>query len=130
MPGHANLRVTQDASIFASVTALSREAAEQPQNPAAVPPPHRSVDGEAIEQAVAARALQIGLAAAAIRAARGMRRIPGLRRVIVAQSLPVVVPDHGRASAALGPVAAGAVFTGRKRPPVRLRAGQDVVAVG
>src|SRR3954468_17114932 len=59
-----------------------------------------------------------------------MGRIPGLRCVIVAQSLPVVVPDHGRACAALGPVATGAVFTGGKRPSVRLRAGQDVVAVG
>src|SRR4051794_6354163 len=91
---------------------------------------HRSVDGEAVEQAVAARALQIGLAVATIRAARGMRRILGFRSVIVAQSLPVVVPDHCRACAALGPVATGAVFTGGKRSPVRLRAGQDVVAGG
>src|SRR5262245_11674521 len=88
------------------------------------------VDGEAVEQAVAARALQVGLAAAAVRAARGMRRVPGLGCVVVAQSLPVVMTDHRRAGAALRPVAAGAILTGRKRPPVGLRTGQNVVAIG
>src|SRR5262245_32928172 len=89
-----------------------------------------SVDGEAVEQAVAARALQVGLAAAAVRAARGMRRVPGLGCVVVAQSLPVVMTDHRRAGAALRPVAAGAILTGRKRPPVGLRTGQHVVPIG
>src|SRR5262249_61360783 len=82
-----------------------------------------SVSGEAIEQAVAAGALQIGLAAAAVRAARGMRRVPGLGFGVVAQSLPVVMTDHRRAGAALRPVAAGAILAGRERPPVRLRTG-------
>src|SRR5262245_8795089 len=89
-----------------------------------------SVDGEAIEQAVAAGALQVGLAAAAVRAARGMRRIPGLGFGVVAQSLPVVMTDHRRAGAALRPVAAGAILAGRERPPVGLRAGQHVVPIG
>src|SRR5438309_313373 len=86
--------------------------------------------GEAVEQAVAAGALEIVLAAASVRARRGMRRVAGLRRVVVAQALPVVLADHRGALAALGPVAAGAILTGRERGVVGLRAGQDVVHVG
>src|SRR6185436_99275 len=89
----------------------------------------RLLRGEAIEQAGAARALEIVLAAAAIRPARGVRRVPGLRGVVVAESLPVVVADHRRALAALRPVAAGAVLAGRERGAVGLGAGQDVVHV-
>src|SRR5437016_11555757 len=88
-----------------------------------------SVRREAVEQAVAAGALEIVLAAAAVRPSRGMRRVPGLRRVVVAQALPVVMPDHRGALAALGPVAAGAILTGRERGAVGLRSGQDVVHV-
>src|SRR5689334_3116401 len=80
--------------------------------------------GEAIEQAVAPRALEIVLTAAAVRAARGMRRVPGLRCVVVAQALAIVMADHRRALTVLCPVATGAVVAGRKRGPIRLRAGQ------
>src|SRR5262245_13844298 len=92
--------------------------------------PAPSIRGEAVEQAVAAGAAQIGLAAAAVRAARGVRRVPRLRGVVVAQALAVVVADHGGALPALGPVAAGAILARREGAAVRLRAGQHVVAVG
>src|SRR5207245_9742280 len=68
--------------------------------------------GEAVEEAVAAGALEIVLAAAAVGPARGVRRVPGLRRVVVAQALPIVTADHRRPLAALRPVAAGAVTAG------------------
>src|SRR5215470_8656349 len=85
--------------------------------------------GEAIEQAIASGALEIVLTAAAVRAARGVRRVPRLRCVVVAQTLAIVMADHRRALTALCPVATGAVVAARKRGPVRLRAGQDVVHV-
>src|SRR3954454_19793669 len=122
-PAHARLRrfaYAGHGAMRAALAALKPSCGGTAATSCRCPARHRSVDGEAVEQAVAARALQIGLAAAAVRTARGMRRIPGLRSVIVTQSLPVVVPDHCRASTALGPVAAGAVFTGGKRPSVRL----------
>src|SRR5262249_26534168 len=84
---------------------------------------------EAVEEAVASRALEIVLAAAAVGPARGMRRVPRLGGVVVAQPLPVVMADHRRALAALGPVGAGAILAGRERGTVRLRARQDVVRV-
>src|SRR5262245_57612966 len=62
--------------------------------------------GEAVEQTVAARALQVGLAAPAIRSARRVRRIPRQHRRRGVEALAVVVADHGGAGAALGPVAA------------------------
>ena len=83
------------------------------------------VGGEAVEQAGAAGRLQRGGAAAA----RRMRRVPRLRRGVVAQAHAVVVTDHGRAFAALGPVAAGHVLAGGERGAVGLRAGEDVVLV-
>src|SRR6266436_9136036 len=89
----------------------------------------RLLRGEAVEEAVAAGALQITLAAAAVRAARGMRRVPGLRHVVVAQALPVGVADHRRALTALRPVAARAIVAGREGGAVRLGAGEDVVHV-
>src|SRR2546426_431274 len=89
----------------------------------------RLLRGEAVEEAVAAGALQIALAAAAVRAAGGMRRVPGLRHVVVAQALPVGVADHRPALAAVGPVAARAVVAGREGGAVRLGAGEDVVHV-
>src|SRR5215471_3368536 len=97
---------------------------------ASVPPTAQLVRGEAVEQAVAAGASQIVLAAAAVGPARGMRRVPRFRRRIVAQTLAVAVADHRGALGAARPVAAGSVLAGRKRPPVHLRAGQDVVGVG
>src|SRR5262245_27208763 len=68
---------------------------------------HQLVRGEAVEQAVAAGAPQVVLAAAAVGPARGMRRIPRLRRGIVAQTLAVAVADHRGALGAARPVAAG-----------------------
>src|SRR5256712_1236968 len=58
-----------------------------------------------------------------------MRRVPGLRRIVVAKALPVMMADHRRPLAALRPVAAGAILAGRERGAVRLGAGQDVVHV-
>src|SRR2546427_12972982 len=59
---------------------------------------------EPVEEAVAAGGAQRILAAAAPLPARGMRRVPRLRGVVVAQALAVVVPDHRRALAAARPV--------------------------
>src|SRR2546426_3346447 len=89
----------------------------------------RLLRGEAVEQAVAAGTLQIVLTAAPVRSARGMRRVPRLRRIVVAQALPVMVADHRCPLAALRPVAAGTILAGRERGAVRLGAGQDVVHV-
>src|SRR2546426_72034 len=58
-----------------------------------------------------------------------MRRVPGLRHVVVAQALPVGVADHRRALTALRPVAARAIVAGREGGAVRLGAGEDVVHV-
>src|SRR5262249_60604660 len=79
---------------------------------------------------VAAGTPQMALTAAAFRTARGMRRVPGPRRLVVAQALPVVMAEHRRPLAALGPVAAGPILAGRERGAVRLGARQDVVHVG
>src|SRR5262249_47765189 len=76
-------------------------------------PDRRSVCGEAVEQAGAAGRAQVGLAAAAFRAARGMRGVPGLRWLVVAQALAVDVSEHRGALRALGPVAAGAILACR-----------------
>src|ERR1700737_4649144 len=55
-----------------------------------------SVRRETIQQAVAAGALEIGLRAAAIRPARGMRAVPGFRGVIVAEPNAVGVAHDRR----------------------------------
>src|SRR5437764_10946935 len=81
-----------------------------------------SVRREAIEQAVAAGAAQVGLAAAAVVAARGMRGVPGFRLDGVGQAFAVDVAEHGGAAAAAGPVAAGAVLAGAEGGTVHLRA--------
>src|SRR5262249_31016780 len=85
---------------------------------------------QAVEQAVASGASQIVLAAAALGPARGVRRIPRFGRGVVARTPAVDVADHGRALGAARPVAAGSILAGRKRAPVRLRAGQNVVVIG
>src|SRR5215813_5726932 len=85
--------------------------------------------GKAIEEAVAPGALEIILAAAAVRPARGVRRIPRLRRIVVTQTLSIVMTDHRRALTALGPVAARPVLARREGGTIRLRARQDVVHV-
>src|ERR1044072_1510991 len=87
------------------------------------------VRGEAVDQAVAARALGVGLAAAAARSARGMRRVPRLRGRALVEPGAVRVTDHRGAGAVLGPVAAGAVVRAGERRAVRLRAGEDVMTV-
>src|SRR5919199_5361662 len=82
------------------------------------------VDSAGVKQPNAAGATQGLLAAATARAARGMRRIPGLGGVVVAQTLAVVVPDHGRPLATARPIVTGHIVATRKRPAVRLRAGE------
>jgi diguanylate cyclase (GGDEF)-like protein len=88
-----------------------------------------SIRRETIHQAVAAGALEIGLRAAAIRSARGMRAVPGFRRVIVAQSDAVGMTDECRALRAARPVLAGAIVARRKGRTVGLRSRQHVVPV-
>src|SRR5262249_43923561 len=59
----------------------------------------------------------------------GMRGIPGVRRIIVAQALAIGVADHRRALRAARPVLAGAIRLGPERGAVRLRSRQHVVTV-
>src|SRR5262245_57656237 len=87
------------------------------------------VGSEAVEQAVTARASQIRLAAAALRATRRVRRIPRPRRGVIAQAFAVDVPDHRGTLGAACPVAAGPVLARREGTPIHLRAGQNVVIV-
>src|SRR6201995_976708 len=87
------------------------------------------IGGEAVQQTVTAGAAQVGLAATAIIAARRVRRIPRPGCIVVSQSDPVGMPEHGRALRAARPVAAGTVLVARISGTVRLRAGQDVVPV-
>src|SRR5882672_10440735 len=81
--------------------------------------------GEAVEQAGAARGLELVLATAA----RAVRRVPRLHVARVLQALQVVVADDRRAVAALGPVAAGGVAAGGGVQAHRVGAGEDVVLV-
>src|SRR5215204_6168284 len=87
------------------------------------------VRGKAVEQAVAARAFQRVLAAAAAGPARGMRRVPGFRGVVVAQALAVMMADHGGALGAARPVLAGHVGVACDCPTVGRGPGQNVVHV-
>src|SRR5260221_1851944 len=89
--------------------------------------PNRLIRCETIQQAVAAGALEFGLRAAAVGPARGMRRVPGFRDVVVAQADAVGMPDHRRALRRTRPVLAGAVVAGGKRRAVRLRSRQHVM---
>ena len=84
---------------------------------------------EAVVQPGAAGALQIVLAAAAARPARGVRRVPGFRRRTVIEPRAVGMADHRGALPTLRPVAARAVVGAREGRAVRLRAGEDVVHV-
>src|SRR5205085_8189086 len=81
----------------------------------------RLVRREAVEQSVAAGAAQVGLAAAAVRTTRRMRRIPRAGGHVVAQSLAVDMADHRGALRAAGPIAAGAVFARREGAAFRRR---------
>src|SRR5215469_15309809 len=53
-----------------------------------------------------------------------------MRGGIVAQTAPIEVTEHCTALGAARPIAAGAVVACRERAAVRLRAGQQVVAIG
>ncbi len=74
---------------------------------------------EAIKQAVAAGALEIRLRAAAIRPARGMRAIPGFRRIVVAQSDAIGMADHRDTLCAARPVLAGTILARRESRAIR-----------
>src|SRR6266516_2824887 len=87
------------------------------------------VDGESIEQAIATRAAQGLLATAAPRAAREMRRIPGLGGIVVAQTLAVVVAEHRCPLATACPIVTGHIVATRERPAVWLRAGENIVHI-
>ncbi len=86
--------------------------------------PYLSIDGKAVEQAVASGALQIFLAAAS----GAMRRVP--RGGILTATRAVVVAHSGTAFTVARPILAGCVLTARRRCSVQLRTGQDVVPVG
>src|ERR1700674_3289058 len=73
-----------------------------------------SIRGKTIQQAVAAGALEVGLRTAAVRPARGVRRVPGFRGVVVAQPDAVGVPEHGGTLRRTRPVLAGAVVAGHE----------------
>src|SRR5215218_3078251 len=85
----------------------------------------RSVRDEAVDQAGAARSLEVVLAAAA----RAVRRIPLLHMPEVVQAGAIVMSDDRRALAALGPVAAGRIAAGRRIAALRVGSGEDVVLV-
>src|SRR5687767_8062118 len=65
-------------------------------------PRSRLVHSKAVEVARAARRAEVVLAASA----RGVRRIPGLRGLVVPQSHAIVMSDDRSTVAAQGPVAA------------------------
>src|SRR5271166_2449710 len=92
---------------------------------AAVPPPPRRPT-----KPTAAGAAEVGLTAAAVGAARGVRGVPRMRRLVVAQALPVDVSDNRRALRAARPIEAGFIVAGREGAAVGLSAGQRVVPVG
>src|SRR5262249_52274226 len=83
------------------------------------------IGSEAVDETAAAGTAQVVEAAAAVGAARGMRRIPRVRRDVIAQARAVAVADHRRALGAAGPVAAGPIFRGREGRAVHLRASLD-----
>src|ERR1043165_7850083 len=90
---------------------------------------NRSLTREAIEQPVAARALQVVLAAAAVRTTRGMGGIPRQHRRRIVEALTIMMTDHRGARGALAPVAAGALVRAGEGGTIGLRAGQDVVTI-
>ena len=74
--------VREDEPVFVEAprVAAADEFAYKPPSLRGAKRRRSSVRREAIEQAVAAGALEVGLRAAAVRAARGMRGVPGFRR--------------------------------------------------
>src|SRR6478672_2456480 len=87
-----------------------------------------SVRREAVQQAVAAGALQVVLRAAAAGSTRGMGRVPRLRGRAVVEAAAVRMSEHGAANRAR-PVAARAVLSGGKGRAVGLRAREHVVHI-
>src|SRR5258708_21985472 len=87
-----------------------------------------SVRSEAVQQAGAAGADQILLAAAALRSARRMRRIPGTHRRRGSTGA-VGMSEHRRALRAACPVLAGIVLTRRECGAIWPRSRQHVMAV-
>src|SRR5687767_15143064 len=85
--------------------------------------PDRTIDSEAIEQPGSACALQILLTASV----RLVHRIPRVHTG--AEALAVVMANLRPPGAARRPVRTGEVATVQERPPVRPRAGKDVVHV-
>src|SRR6266702_7961048 len=77
-----------------------------------------SVGRETIQQAVAAGGLEIRLRTAAVGAARGVRRVPRLRRIVVAQAVAIDMAEHRRSLRRARPVLAGAVLAGSERGAV------------
>src|ERR1700720_1700903 len=73
---------------------------------------------ETVQQAGTSRTLQAILAAAA----RPMRGVPGTHVSRVFEADTVMVAHNGRSVAALRPVPAGGVPTGRRIEPLRVRA--------
>src|ERR1700722_3685401 len=77
-----------------------------------------SIRQETVDQACASRTLQAILAAAA----RAVRGVPGTHVSGVFEAGTVMVAHDGRSVAALRPVPAGGVPTGRRIEPLRVRA--------
>src|ERR1700738_1814793 len=75
---------------------------------------------ETIQQAVAAGADQVLLAAAAIGTSRGMRRIPGFDGWNRCGSVDIGMPDHGCTLSPRRPVLASAVVRAIERRTIRL----------
>src|SRR6202043_3859881 len=76
-----------------------------------------------------AGAPEVGLRAAAIGPARGMRTVPGFRSTIVAQANASGMTHYPRSLRAACPVLAGTIVEASERGAVRLRTGEDVVSV-
>src|SRR5689334_4472139 len=58
-----------------------------------------------------------------------MRRIPGVRRLVVAQALTVRMTKHSGSLRTTRPVLAGHVFVGRESGAVWLRTSENIVTV-
>src|ERR1043166_8231811 len=78
--------------------------------------PPKLIRGEAVDQAGAARGLELVLTAAA----RAVRGVPGLHVAGGLEALEVVRADDRRAVAALGPVAVGGVAAGGRIHALRV----------
>src|SRR5262245_15469110 len=107
---------------------LANSSGSSSSDPKSLSGQRQLVSGEAVEIAIAAGASQIALATAAIRPARGMRRVPRLGGGVVAQAPAIAMADHRGTLRAAGPVAAGPVLAWRESPAVSLRTSQNVMS--